>query len=152
MQERALARPVRTDEHDELGRCDVEIDVRKDGRIAATEPDAARFENGGHSMMSSFRRDNSRYKKNGAPSVAVMTPRRMSAGAATVRQRRSVPTTNAAPKRRHAGSSTAWLGPTTRRRTCGTTSPTNAMTPATATAPPITSEVAMIKRRLTAGT
>ena len=47
---------------------------------------------------------------------------------------------NAAPKSAESGSTSRAFGPTSRRTTCGTTSPTKPMSPASATAAAVTSD------------
>ena len=72
--------------------------------------------------------------KNGAPTNAVTTPMGSSAGAITVRATRSAAPRNAAPPSSDSGSTIRYEPPASRRTTCGTTIPTNPISPLTATA------------------
>ena len=74
--------------------------------------------------------------KNGAPTSAVMMPTSTSDGRATTRPTTSAAVSRIAPTRVEKGSSQRWSIPTSSRQTCGTTSPTKPIGPATAVAAP----------------
>ena len=78
---------------------------------------------------------------------AVMTPIGISWGDTMVRASRSPTTMNDAPNSTPTGSTRRWSDPTISRTMCGTTRPTNPMTPLTATATPTMSEVTMNRLR-----
>ena len=79
----------------------------------------------------------SRARKNGAPMTAVTTPTGISPSR---RAARSAPTIRLAPRSAASGRTSRAFGPTMSRTTCGATSPTNPMSPETATAAAVASE------------
>src|SRR6266567_2348225 len=78
----------------------------------------------------------SRKANTGTPIRAVTIPTGSSRGATTVRARVSAAASRMPPVRNAVGSRVRWSRPHTRRHRCGTTSPTNPITPATATRTP----------------
>ena len=82
--------------------------------------------------------------------IAVITPIGISCGATIVRASRSASTMNVAPTSTPTGSVRRWSEPTVSRTMCGTTSPTNPITPLTATASPAISDVTRNRLRRSA--
>src|SRR5207237_10764309 len=136
--QRCLAAAVRSQHGVALARAHLERashpTVARGVRVAAR--DAAQ----GEDQLTVHRR--SRNANTGTPSRAVTIPTGSSRGAATVRASVSAAASRIPPVRNAVGSKVRCSRPHTRRQTCGTTSPTKPITPATATAAAVRSDAA----------
>src|SRR5690606_15076261 len=139
-QQRRLAGPVGPDDRERAALGDREPDPVEEPLAGDLDDDVVAADH-----PSTPRREvRSTRMKNGAPKNAVTTPIGISAGAATVRARRSAAHRNAPPNSSDSGSSDRWLGPTSSRTVCGTMIPTNPISPDTLTAAAVPRDAAAI--------
>src|SRR5262249_27593864 len=141
LQQRGLARTVLAEDGGDLALRDLGVEPRERGSRPVARGEAARGED-----RHRLRRRS--HAKSGAPTAAVTAPIGSSAGANRLRASASAATSSAAPEIAETGSRTRWSLPTARRAAWGTRSPTKPMTPANATAAPVSSEAARKTSRL----
>src|SRR5439155_1458539 len=138
-QQRRLPGSVRADQAHDLARADADVAVVEHFAVAVSGDDRACRERGHTSIRRRWR--SRRPRKNGPPTSPVTTPTGSSAGESTVRAPMSARTSVTAPRRKLAGTSRACAAPRTGRIAWGTTRPTKPITPASATAAPVSSAV-----------
>src|SRR5204863_375821 len=135
---------VRPEQCVKLARAHLERDAQQ--RVARRAGVAARQVAHGDDQLTLHRR--SRKAKRGTPTSAVTMPTGSSRGATTVRARVSAVVRRIPPARNAVGNRVRCSRPHRRRHTCGTISPTNPITPATATAAAVRSDAERYTTRL----
>src|SRR3989442_962634 len=138
--ERGFAAPIGAKHRVEFAQADrqrhVSQRVVRGPRVAIAnvlEPEHHDFPRIAHAVHAIVQR-RSRNANTGTPISAVTTPTGSSRGATTVRASVSANASSAPPPRKAAGSKARCRWPQVSRAMCGPTSPTNPMTPETATA------------------
>src|SRR6185312_16131447 len=137
-QQGCLAGAVRTDQPDHLARTGLQGDVGQHRASAEADAEALDGQRRGHARQLRAARQ-AMSANTGAPNRAVTTPRRSSSAVGLTRASRSAATSRIAPASAEGQSVRAGSSETEPRTRCGAASPTNPITPASATEAPVSS-------------